>query len=164
MGFKFYISMGYCLWYSQVSNCVCIENCVSDFTLEGKSVNLITEAPVLSAFFTEVIIEGRGRKKRTYQPSRLWFKPLGHCLSSFSVRRIIWESVHVDFDSVSLGSWFKPPGNTDVTNAWTVFWVARLYISHDKDLGLSFITPFLILILPEPLIVWSLAMKESATL
>lgn len=51
MGFKFYISIEYCLWYSQVSDCVCIENCVSDFTLEGKSVNLITEAPVLSAFF-----------------------------------------------------------------------------------------------------------------
>ena len=33
------------------------ENCVSDFTLEGKSVNLITEA-LLSAFFMEVIIEG----------------------------------------------------------------------------------------------------------
>lgn len=133
MGFKFYICIWYCPWYSQVSNCVCIENCVSDFTLEGKSVNLITEA-LLSAFFMEVIIEGWGRKM-TYQPSGLWCRSFGSLLSPFNVHRIIWESVHVDSDSVRLGSWVKPPSDTDVASAWTMSWVARLYASHDKGFG-----------------------------
>ena len=114
---------------------VYVSKIVSVILLEGKSVNLVTEALLLSAFFMEVIIEGWGRKKMTYQPSGLWCRSFGSLLSPFNVHRIIWESVHVDSDSVRLGSWVKPPSDTDVASAWTMSWVARLYVSHDKGFG-----------------------------